>query len=871
MLKSQKERGSQVTKVLFIPGIKGTQLFQGNHKRWYPSNPKDIEALHFENPLTPREPVGRVTIPSMLQNIDIYEGLIKHFQGKNISFNVFPYDWRQSIYTHLNNLNTLIDSIGGPVTIIAHSMGGMIAKAYLLNYGESKVEKLISIGTPWLGAPDAFKALVFGEPLISENDITYHALNLSRDKTAKSLARSFPSTYELLPSLAYYNEPGGKFYKSWYGKSASWQQIETKVKFPGLPPMYQDYSTRVHLDMLKPITIPNFALIGYGFATLKAVPERTKNRLDKSFANFWNGDGVVPFISSKPPHQSQEFYLKGEHKELASMPETLNWLDWVLSGATGQFSSGITRTMPSKKLNKVVMARILCPVGFTLRDNEGFSISGDLDPEAIDLDKLKKDRETYIQSVGDAKYVFFNETETQEKENYSLEIDTYENGLANISLVNFEEGVEDEITNFKSVPVDEGTVLKLSLSEAPADTQLEVHRSDSESAIISKRTIRADIFNDDDEISENTQPVEKPFKIKVSAAENVKRRRIPVFSGNVKLEVTYDDSKVFELFWVRNNGIAHEYVGPVEIPSEEGKNLLTVYARDYEGNSYEAESYEYTVEFNPVVSKPVIEFDPEYGFGVSLDHLDTSVGVKEMQFRLKKFNDEYTQWYNVRPRNITSFSIRSIFGIGPGEAELEFKSIDSFDREEPPRSLKLSIGNIRELVWGEQVAAVTPLSIWNTILPDTRFGSAKVSILVKNKNIELDYDKVISDNAKEVTFVSSSVELRLRFMEQYTLYWDGPPTEVISKGMPYEFSFQLLTDHKLPITESEPVVRYYPLSPQGKTVGGGITVDLEEQDGKFSGSFIIDEDYNGNKIRLKVTDNKHKSPALRETTLIIQN
>ncbi len=68
---------------------------------------------------------------------------------------VFPYDWRLSNLENARRLGAFIEALDheGPVDLLAHSMGGLIAHAYLAqNRGSHSVRKFISMGTPYLGA-----------------------------------------------------------------------------------------------------------------------------------------------------------------------------------------------------------------------------------------------------------------------------------------------------------------------------------------------------------------------------------------------------------------------------------------------------------------------------------------------------------------------------------------------------------------------------------------------------------------------------------------------------------------------------------------------------------------------------------------------
>jgi len=100
---------------------------------------------------------------------------------------VFDYDWRRDLQRTAADLDLLIESIradhGDPelrVDIVAHSMGGLIARYFLryggadvLNdnelaptmYGAAKVRRAILLGTPNLGTVDAIRALIQGRRL----------------------------------------------------------------------------------------------------------------------------------------------------------------------------------------------------------------------------------------------------------------------------------------------------------------------------------------------------------------------------------------------------------------------------------------------------------------------------------------------------------------------------------------------------------------------------------------------------------------------------------------------------------------------------------------------------------------------------------
>jgi pimeloyl-ACP methyl ester carboxylesterase len=88
----------------------------------------------------------------------------------------------------------------GKVTIIAHSNGGLLAKALLRNLGDTEaaqlVDTLILVASPQLGTPDAVGVLLHGA-----NGGIPNALS---DEKAREVANTMPAAYNMLPSLNYF-------------------------------------------------------------------------------------------------------------------------------------------------------------------------------------------------------------------------------------------------------------------------------------------------------------------------------------------------------------------------------------------------------------------------------------------------------------------------------------------------------------------------------------------------------------------------------------------------------------------------------------------------------------------------------------------
>jgi hypothetical protein len=103
------------------------------------------------------------------------------------------------------------------VNIVAHSMGGILARRYILDNPQShSVSRLITVGTPWLGAPKAIYTLETGKffsnpftPLTQQP--AESTLDFALSNTLKALIEFFPGSHELLPSEWYFNLGGRPF------------------------------------------------------------------------------------------------------------------------------------------------------------------------------------------------------------------------------------------------------------------------------------------------------------------------------------------------------------------------------------------------------------------------------------------------------------------------------------------------------------------------------------------------------------------------------------------------------------------------------------------------------------------------------------
>jgi triacylglycerol esterase/lipase EstA (alpha/beta hydrolase family) len=152
---------------------------------------------------------------------------------------VFAYDWRKSNFENVNALKQYVQCArlfhpGKEVNIVAHSMGGLLSRNYILqNQGNHHVNKLITIGSPFLGTPKGLNVLQTGNFLDSYADYITSGI-------LKNLIEFYPGAHELLSSQTYFN--------------GVYPQTPVSIKYPWTPETPMSYfSTRTWIDDQHPV------------------------------------------------------------------------------------------------------------------------------------------------------------------------------------------------------------------------------------------------------------------------------------------------------------------------------------------------------------------------------------------------------------------------------------------------------------------------------------------------------------------------------------------------------------------------------------------------------------------------------------------
>lgn len=145
-----------------------------------------------------------------------YNGIINTFDNlglnQNQDYYVFNYDWRKGLQSIATDLNQFIVDRGlsnEEIDLVGHSLGGLVARAYLQEFQNPHVRKIITAGSPHQGVTQVYKALSAGE-LEEENSWWFLAeslvLQLYRqglETNKEILQNNFPVLKDLLATYPY--------------------------------------------------------------------------------------------------------------------------------------------------------------------------------------------------------------------------------------------------------------------------------------------------------------------------------------------------------------------------------------------------------------------------------------------------------------------------------------------------------------------------------------------------------------------------------------------------------------------------------------------------------------------------------------------
>ena len=348
------------TPVIIVPGILGSVLrkkYDDNTEVW-PAlghlvvspddaflNDLSLDDTGQENSLTPMEvgdivrSIGLGVGPTSHVFDSLIAGLETDGYVEGSSLFVFPYDWRMSDRDTALRLQDFIADVllktgQSKVSIIAHSMGGLITKEYASLAGTSALEKIIFIGTPHLGAPKVFKALMYGDDM----GVRVGPVSLLHPATIQHISQNMPAVYDLLPSQVYvdgsFNHP--YVYDTQSGQFLGYDAIRNFMidagrnasLFAQAESLHQTTDTETFGD------VPVYDFVGCGATKTVTdfVIKKHSASSDDYMLRYGNGDDTVPVFSATLPGAHTYYVHASSHSELPSAEGVVASIRNILGG-----------------------------------------------------------------------------------------------------------------------------------------------------------------------------------------------------------------------------------------------------------------------------------------------------------------------------------------------------------------------------------------------------------------------------------------------------------------------------------------------------------------------------------------------------------
>ncbi len=305
-------------KVLILPGIMGSKLgtrrkLVGHDTLWI--DPIDIARGRLTDLALP----DRKRILALGVMLFAYLKLKLRLRIAGFDAEFHPFDWRQSLDSLGKQLLERVKKEGDGTHVVAHSMGGLVARAALAAEGNHRhIGRFVMLGTPNHGSFVPVQALRATHPTVA----TLAVLDLRNDAEdlARKIFRTLPGLTQMLP-----------FPSAWNGLDlydpATWP---TDAPAPTARLLQQ---ARVVQDGL--------AMPDDRFFLVAGVNQKTTVGLRRDDGAFVyeesrEGDGTVPLAFAELPG-TQTYYIEESHGSLPNNGAVASAvIDLLTSGTTGQ-------------------------------------------------------------------------------------------------------------------------------------------------------------------------------------------------------------------------------------------------------------------------------------------------------------------------------------------------------------------------------------------------------------------------------------------------------------------------------------------------------------------------------------------------------
>jgi pimeloyl-ACP methyl ester carboxylesterase len=324
--------------VYILPGIMGSHLSENGNRIWL-----DILDMAMGKVANLRIDNNRVQ-PDALVGL-AYANLVEYLSGTHEVI-PFPYDWRLSIVDEAERfakaLEAKLDETDQPIRIVAHSMGGLVARAMIGQHPEiwEKItqrdgSRFVMLGTPNRGSYQ-IPRLILGQ------EKTFRMLAMldlrNSGKQLLEVISRFPGVLQLLPM-----DGAG----TWnFLEADTWDKFPNTGRRKWVKPQAKDLEqARQFHEFLeagkKSIGDWDKVLYVAGYGRGAPIGLELDDKNDILFQGTNRGDGTVPWETGILPELEKDrtYYMDAPHGDLANHKDSFPAIfDLLNEGSTSQLS-----------------------------------------------------------------------------------------------------------------------------------------------------------------------------------------------------------------------------------------------------------------------------------------------------------------------------------------------------------------------------------------------------------------------------------------------------------------------------------------------------------------------------------------------------
>jgi pimeloyl-ACP methyl ester carboxylesterase len=323
---AQNARDQLSGTVILLPGILGTELYQGDEHIWlgvWNLIRGKFDQLQMDLDGSSIQPIQSTELLKIIYG-ELQLVLLQHWKVLT-----FPYDWRLDIRDSARLLKAKIDaSLGSEEKIffVAHSMGGLVARSFLQQFPSEwdRVQRFVMIGTPNYGSfavPALYNGLNAIMRVIATLDQEHDAAQLLQ------FAKMFVGLFEMMPFAEKTPDAIGLLDPAIYGNLRPPQERLDNAKA-----FQKEMSTTIHREKMSYIA-------GFNWKTPDAIADWHKLQSWEGYHQTMAGDGTVSH-SLGLIEDVKTYFVESEHSLLPTHPAVIQAVEDILK-------NGVTNALPT--------------------------------------------------------------------------------------------------------------------------------------------------------------------------------------------------------------------------------------------------------------------------------------------------------------------------------------------------------------------------------------------------------------------------------------------------------------------------------------------------------------------------------------------